>query len=275
MLTNPMAVQRPINTYPVWKYILVMMVFLLGILYALPNLYGEDPSLQISPQRDAQLTSDIENTIVSVLDDSKIAYKALERDDKAIVVRFDDTDSQLSAHFAVDRAVRDAYGNDSFTVAMNLAPAAPDWLRNLGADPMKLGLDLRGGIYFLMEVDMNTAIDKREDTFVSEFKDELREQKLRYIRPITRDPKGGIEVRFREEEDRDKAYDFLRGRYQELTFETEDGSDSYDFRAYFNQAQLKSVRDEAVRQNITTLRNRVNQLGVAEPVIQRQGAERI
>jgi len=275
MLSNPMAVQRPINTYPVWKYILVLMVFLLGILYALPNLYGEDPSLQISPQRDAQLTSDIENTIVSVLDDSKIAYKALERDDKAIIVRFDDTDSQLSAHFAVDRAVRDAYGNDSFTVAMNLAPAAPDWLRNLGADPMKLGLDLRGGIYFLMEVDMNTAIDKRENTFVSEFKDELREQKLRYIRPITRDPKGGIEVRFRDEEDRDEAYDFLRGRYQELTFETDDGSDSYDFRAYFNQAQLKSVRDEAVRQNITTLRNRVNQLGVAEPVIQRQGAERI
>ena len=143
MLNNPMAVQRPINTYAAWKYILVLMVFLLGILYALPNLYGEDPSLQISPQRDAVLNSDVENTVVSVLDESKIGYKTLTRDDKAIVVRFADTDSQLSAHRIVDRAVRDAYGNDSFTVAMNLAPAAPDWLRNLGADPMKLGLDLR------------------------------------------------------------------------------------------------------------------------------------
>lgn len=275
MFMNSEAAQRPINTYPVWKYILVVMIFLLGILFALPNLYGEDPSLQISPQRDAQLTSDVENTIIGVLDSSAIDYKSIERDDKAIVVRFEDTDKQLSAHYAVERVVRDAYGNDAYTVAMNLAPATPDWLRDLGADPMKLGLDLRGGIYFLMEVDMNSAIDKRENQFISEFKDELREKKLRYIRPISRDTNGGVEVRFRDEDNRDEAYDFLRSRYQELTFETSDSADSYDFRAYFNQAQLKTVRDEAVRQNITTLRNRVNQLGVAEPVIQRQGAERI
>ncbi len=275
MLSQQIPNARPINTYPTWKYVMVVMVLLMGILYALPNLYGEDPSLQISPQGDALVNSELENTVVSVLDQSSIPYKSLERNESRIVVRFPDTDSQLSAHYSVDRAVRDAYGNDEFTVAMNLAPAAPDWLRDLGADPMKLGLDLRGGIHFLMEVDMNTAIEKRENTFASEFRDELREERLRYVRPLSRDPNGGVTVRFRDEEERDKAYDFLRTKYQELTFSTFDSSDTYNFRAFFSDAQLRTVRDEAVRQNITTLRNRVNQLGVAEPLIQRQGPERI
>ena len=275
MFSQQIPNARPINTYPTWKYVMVVMVLLLGILYALPNLYGEDPSLQISPQRDAVISSELENTVVSVLDQSKIPYKSLERNESRIVVRFPDTDSQLSAHYSVDRAVRDAYGNDDFTVAMNLAPAAPDWLRNLGADPMKLGLDLRGGIHFLMEVDMNTAIEKRENTFASEFRDELREERLRYIRPLNRDANGGVTVRFRDEESRDTAYDFLRTKYQELTFTTSESADTYNFRAFFSDEQLRVVRDEAVRQNITTLRNRVNQLGVAEPLIQRQGPERI
>ena len=275
MLNNPMATNRPINTYPIWKYLLVVFVLVIGVIYALPNYYGEDPSLQISPQRDAQLSADVENSVVSILDDSKIHYIGLERNEKAIIVRFEDTEKQLSAHYAVDKAIRDAYGAESYTVAMNLAPATPDWLRNFGASPMKLGLDLRGGIHFLMEVDMKTAIDKRENQHISDFKDELREQKLRYLRPISRDPNGGVVVRFRGAEDRDTAYEYLRSRYQELTFETEDSSDSYDFRAYFGTAQLRTVRDDAVRQNITTLRNRVNQLGVAEPLIQRQGPERI
>jgi preprotein translocase subunit SecD len=275
MLLNSTPTNRPINSYPAWRYVLVVMVLLVGILYALPNLYGEDPSLQISPQRDAEINSDLEGTVVTTLDQAEIPYLSLERDDKAIIVRFPDTDSQLSAHFSVNSAVRDAYGDDSFTVAMNLAPAAPDWLRNLGADPMKLGLDLRGGIHFLMEVDMDTAIEKRENTFVSEFKDELRDAKLRYLRPLDREPNGGIKVRFRDEETRDEAYDLLRGQYQELTFSQSESGDSYDLRAFFSDEQLRTVRDEAVRQNITTLRNRVNQLGVAEPLIQRQGAERI
>ena len=275
MLSQPFANARPINTYPTWKYIMVVLVLALGILYALPNLYGEDPSLQISPQRDALIGGELESAVVTVLDQSEISYKSIERTDERIVVRFPDTDSQLSAHYSVDRAVRDAYGNDAYTVAMNLAPAAPDWLRDLGADPMKLGLDLRGGIHFLMEVDMNTAIEKRENTFASEFKDELREAKLRYVRPLSRDANGGVTVRFRDEDARDEAFDLLRTKYQELTFTTVDAADTYNFRAYFSDEQLRLVRDEAVRQNITTLRNRVNQIGVAEPLIQRQGPERI
>ena len=275
MLSQPFANARPINTYPTWKYIMVVLVLALGILYALPNLYGEDPSLQISPQRDALIGGELESAVVTVLDQSEISYKSIERTDERIVVRFPDTDSQLSAHYSVDRAVRDAYGNDAYTVAMNLAPAAPDWLRDLGADPMKLGLDLRGGIHFLMEVDMNTAIEKRENTFASEFKDELREAKLRYVRPLSRDANGGVTVRFRDEDARDEAFDLLRTKYQELTFTTVDAADTFNFRAYFSDEQLRLVRDEAVRQNITTLRNRVNQIGVAEPLIQRQGPERI
>lgn len=275
MLSQPYANARPINTYPVWKYIMVVLVLALGILYALPNLYGEDPSLQISPQRDALISGELESAVVNVLDQSEITYKSIERNDQRIVVRFTDTDSQLSAHRRVDRAVRDAYGNDAYTVAMNLAPAAPDWLRDLGADPMKLGLDLRGGIHFLMEVDMKTAIEKRENTFASEFKDELREAKLRYVRPLNRDASGGVTVRFRDEEARDEAYDLLRGKYQELSFLTNETGETYNVRAFFSDEQLRIVRTEAVRQNITTLRNRVNQLGVAEPLIQQQGPERI
>ncbi|RLA05176.1 MAG: protein translocase subunit SecD, partial [Gammaproteobacteria bacterium] len=194
---------------------------------------------------------------------------------KAVVIRFANTETLLSAQYAIDKAIRDAYGNDAYTVAMNLAPATPQWLRDLNAAPMKLGLDLRGGIHFLMEVDMKTAVEKRENQFISDFKADLRKEKLRYMRPIVRSPSGGVVVRFRDVETRDEAYDFLRGRYQDLSFEQKDDGETFSLKGFFSAQQIRTVRDDAVRQNITTLRNRVNQLGVAEPLIQRQGAERI
>ncbi|MFT5451874.1 MAG: preprotein translocase subunit SecD [Enterobacterales bacterium] len=272
---NQPAGNQPMNTYPVWKYLLIVFMLAIGMIYALPNYYGEDPSIQISPQKQAVLNSDIEQTVQSVLVDSNIAYKKIERDSKMIVVRFNDPDTQLVAQPIINKAVRDAYGDDKYIVAMNLAPATPQWLRDLAASPMKLGLDLRGGIHFLMEVDMKTAVSKRENQYVSDFKSDLKKERLHYRAPITRSPSGGVLVKFRKEEVRDKAYDLLRNRYQDLTFTKEAEGDLYTLKGAFSVQQVKAVRDDAVRQNITILRNRVNQLGVAEPLIQRQGAERI
>jgi len=269
------AANQPMNRYSLWRYLLIIIILVIGVIYALPNLYGEDPSIQISPQRDAKLGSEVEQTIENVLNESSIQLKRMERDDKAIIIRFSDTESQLSAQYAIDKAIRDAFGNDAYTVAMNLAPATPDWLRDLYAAPMKLGLDLRGGIHFLMEVDMKTAIKKRENQYVSDFKDDLRKEKLRYLPPIERSPAGGVIVKFREEDTRDKANEYLRKSYPDLTFTKVETGDRFALRGYFGIQQLRAVRDDAVRQNITTLRNRVNQLGVAEPLIQRQGPERI
>ncbi|MFT5520932.1 MAG: preprotein translocase subunit SecD [Enterobacterales bacterium] len=273
-MNQPAGIQ-PMNTYPVWKYVLIIFILVIGIIYALPNYYGEDPSIQISPQKQAVLNSDVEQTVQSVLVESNIAFKKIERDSKMIVVRFNDPDTQLTAQTIINKAVRDAYGDDVYIVAMNLAPATPQWLRDLYATPMKLGLDLRGGIHFLMEVDMVTAVSKRENQYVSDFKTDLKKDRLHYRAPITRSPSGGVLVKFRKEDIRDKAYDLLRNRYQDLTFTKDDEGDLYTMRAAFSSQQVKAVRDDAVRQNITILRNRVNQLGVAEPLIQRQGAERI
>ena len=272
---NQPAVNQPMNKYPLWKYLVIIAVLVIGIIYALPNYYGEDPSIQISPSRNAVLNSDVEQSVQNVLSESDIDYKLIERDAKAIIVRFNDTDTQLSAQYAIETAMRDAYGADSYTVAMNLAPATPQWLRDYNATPMKLGLDLRGGIHFLMEVDMKTAVDKRENQFVSDFKSDLRKEKIRYVRPIVRVAGSGVQVKFKDEDTRDEAYDLLRSNYQELTFSKNEIGDSYTLKGFLSDAQLKAVRDDAVRQNITTLRNRVNQLGVAEPLIQRQGPERI
>jgi len=275
MFMNQQAAAQPMNSYPLWKYLLIVVILAVGVIYALPNLYGEDPSLQISPQKEALLSGELEQTILTVLNESEIKYIRLERDAKAIVIRFSDTETQLSAQYAIDKAIRDAYGTDVYTVAMNLAPATPQWLRDFNASPMKLGLDLRGGIHFLMEVDMKTAVSKREGQYVSDFKTDLRSEKIRYRSPISLSPAGGVVVNFNDEASRDLAYDFIRSRYQDLTVTKLEEVDSYGLRAFFGVQQLRAVRDDAVRQNITTLRNRVNQLGVAEPLIQRQGAERI
>lgn len=275
MFMNQPAVNQPMNTYSLWKYLLIVFILVVGVIYALPNLYGEDPSIQISPQRDAELNSELEQTVQTVLNESQLEFIHIERDTKALVIRFADTETQLSAQYTIDKAIRDAYGNEAYTVAMNLAPATPQWLRDLYAAPMKLGLDLRGGIHFLMEVDMKTAVEKRENQFVSDFKTDLRNEKLRYQRPIVRSPSGGVTVKFSDEETRDKAYEFLRSRYRELTFTTSESGELFTLKGAFSVQQLRAVRDDAVRQNITILRNRVNQLGVAEPLIQRQGAERI
>lgn len=240
------------------------MVLMCG-LYALPNLYGEDNAVQISGSRSATVTAALETRITTALAEQNIPIKSVEFANEQLLIRLPDSDSQLKARDFLDREL----GTD-YVVAMNLAPDTPEWLESLGASPMKLGLDLRGGVHFLMEVDMNEAIGKSLEDAESDFRTALREEKLRYRSVNVRD--AFIDIQFRDQETLDKAEFFLENRNRDLTYQE---LDDLVLRARFSEQKLAEIRDYAVKQNITIIRNRVNQLGVAEPVVQKQGAERI
>nr|WP_136250208.1 protein translocase subunit SecD [Ningiella ruwaisensis] len=254
-----------LNQTPIWKYILV--IFMLGLcgLYALPNLYGEDHAVQISSGRDTTVSQSLADDVKQSLDQANINYKNVEFEDERILVRLPDSDTQLVVREKLD----DKLGDDYF-VAMNLAPDTPDWLDELGGTPMKLGLDLRGGVHFLMEVDMNSAIDTSVGGIVDEFRDRLREEKLRYR--TVRQAGQAVDIIFRDAEVLDSAQFFLRNNYPDMSF---DERDDLTLRATFSEQRLAEIRDYAVKQNITIIRNRVNQLGVAEPLVQKQGQDRI
>lgn len=259
-----------INQYPFWKYLLILVVMLVGAIYALPNLYGEDPAVQISPSRMEQVDEAVRDSVTRALEDAGIPYKRVELGADRLLVRFEDTEAQLKA---ADR-LQEVLGN-RFVVALNLASAEPEWLRDMGALPMYLGLDLRGGVHFLMEVDMDAALEQAEKRYVGEFRDFLRkhEPPIRYV--SVRRSGGTILAQFRSAEDRDKAYDALRDEFRELEFDTRDEPGKWLVTARIGEAQQREIRNFALQQNITTLRNRVNELGVAEPVIQQQGNSRI
>jgi preprotein translocase subunit SecD len=234
-------------------------------LYALPNLYGEDHAVQISSGRDTAVTLSMVDDVRNSLETANIPFKAVEFADERILVRLPDSDTQLVARENLDKKLGDEY-----FVAMNLAPDTPDWLENLGGTPMKLGLDLRGGVHFLMEVDMNSAIDSAVGGIVDEFRDRLREEGLRYR--TVRKTGNSVEVVFRAPDVLESAQFFLRNNYPDMVI---DERDDLTLRASFTEVRLAEIRDYAVKQNITIIRNRVNQLGVAEPLVQKQGAERI
>ncbi len=259
-----------INQYPLWKYLLIAVIVITGVIYALPNLYGEDPAIQISPARSAQIDETVHKKVLKVLEQDKIAPLRVEYTDQRMLLRFADTEIQLKAY----DLIRDALGGN-YTVALNLAPATPGWLRSLNAAPMYLGLDLRGGVHFLMEVDMQTALTQALERYVGDFRGTLREAKLRYL-TIIREGEH-VEVKFRDQQQRDSAYELLRDSddYNDLEFTLEERDGSYYLRAGLQKAAQREIRRFALQQNITTLRNRVNELGVAEPVIQQQGQERI
>ena len=257
-----------INRYPLWKYLLIAFLILVGVIYALPNLYGDDPALQISANRMAEIDNATRDRVIGVLEAEQLTYKSLEMTPDAMLVRFADTDTQLKAY----QPVREALGNN-YTTAMNLAPATPDWLRQFNALPMYLGLDLRGGVHFLMEVDMDAAITQAVERYVSDIRSLLRDEKVRYL---TIDAANGrVEVKFRDVAERDKAYAAIRGEYRELVVDEEMRDGSPYLYAGISEKEVLETKKFAVKQNITTLRKRVNELGVAEPVIQQQGDERI
>lgn len=249
---------------------MVAFVVTIGALYALPNIYGEDPAIQISGVRGASTDMQTLDKVKDLLAEKKLPVKAIALENGTVLVRFKDTDEQLAAR----DLVADALG-DKFTVALNLAPSTPRWLEDIGANPMKLGLDLRGGVHFLMEVDMDAAMGKLQDQTADSFRSELREKRIRYssVRKLDSGTAvGAVEVRFRSPEELTAALDYLQPLHRDLTF-TAMGDTA--FIAQLSEARLKEAREYAVQQNITILRNRVNELGVAEPIVQRQGASRI
>ncbi|MCK9780921.1 MULTISPECIES: protein translocase subunit SecD [Enterobacterales] len=255
-----------LNRYPLWKYLMLIAAILIGLLYALPNLYGEDPAVQITGVRGTAANEQTLDQVRSLLDKEKIEAKSIALENGAILARFGNPDIQLRAREVLLPAL-----GDQFIVALNLAPATPKWLEAIGGEPMKLGLDLRGGVHFLMEVDMETALGKLQEQNVESLRTLLRDEGIPYS-SIRKTDNYGVEIRFRNADDRSKASDYLTRRNQDLIFR--DGANN-SLRAIFTDERLRDARTYAVQQNITILRNRVNQLGVAEPLVQRQGADRI
>jgi len=257
------------NHTPWWKWLIIAVVILPGAFYALPNLFGDDPGIQLRGARGGSLGASQFEQVQKVLDDAGLAYESLSIDDSGIRIRFPTTDAQLQARDMLEVRLPAGY-----TIALTLLPAAPDWLSGMGALPMYLGLDLRGGVHFLLEVDMASAQRRAEDRYVADLRSTLREAKIRY-RGIARDTSGGITVTLRSAESAEAALKTIREELPGLVVSGgEEGSEDV-LSAKLAQAEVDQLFKFALEQNITALRNRVDELGVAEPVVQRQGDRRI
>ena len=259
-----------LNRYPLWKNLLIIVGLALGGLYALPNLYPDDLAIQISGARSATVIDEqVLDEAVHALDQADLSTIGVELTDKNVLVRVASSESQLRAKALLSEALGNKY-----VTALNLAPTTPDWLTNLGAGPMKLGLDLRGGVHFLLEVDMVQAVSQRLDVYVSEIKTSLRAEKLRY-RAVSREADGSLRIKFMDADVRDQARSELKSSYSEFLMSAEDADSAYYLLVSLNESTVREIENYAVNQNLTTLRNRVNELGVAEPLVQRQGRNRI
>jgi preprotein translocase subunit SecD len=258
-----------LNKFPLWKYLLVIAVLAIGLLYASPNLYGRDPAIQVSGAKGADVELSVLDTVNGILKDNNVTVKSSKLESGQILVRFKNVEEQLKAQDLLRNAL-----SEDFISAINMAPAQPHWLKSLGGNPMKLGLDLSGGVHFTMEIDMVTAVDNALEQMEQDYKSDLRGEKLRYrsIRRVANSER--LRVEMRSEDDRDAAERFLQSRYPLHTF-INDSSNDNAFYANLSDLKLKEIRDYAIKQNETIIRNRINQIGVAEPNVQRQGAERI
>jgi len=256
-----------LNHYPLWKNLLLLGILLLAVIYAVPNLYPEDPSIQISHDS-GELPAGLEIQVKRILENNKHEFKSVEETDlKQLLIRFEDTEEQLAVADELKSSL-----SSQHVVALNLAPAVPEFLQTLNAGPMSLGLDLRGGVHFLMQVDMNAAINKALDRYQGDFRASLREQKVRYA-GVTQE-NGQLSVRFKDSADFEQGLEVLNKNFRQV-LDFEDVEESFVIHATLKQAAQTELQSFAIQQNITTLRKRVNELGVAEPVIQRQGLDRI
>ena len=258
------------NRYSSWKYILILFFIGLGLLFALPNIYGKDPSLQVSAARSAEISELTEYQVSAALEEAELPYKDIMLGIGSLTIRFSDEETQLKAQ----AIVKESLGR-SYVVALNLAPATPDWLSKFGAEPMSLGLDLRGGVHFLMEVDMDAAIDKAEERYISDLRSFLRENKVRY-KTITRNKSEGLLIRFKDNGEQNNGQSLIEKNFLDLNVITPNvDKNEFSLTLAINEDTLLEIQRLALQQNITTLRKRVNELGVAEPVIQRQGQNRV
>jgi len=256
------------NQYPLWKNIAIVVIILIGALYALPNIYDQDPSIEISASRDRTVDQALFDQIKTHLDSNKIEYKKIQLLEDKIRIRFLTPDLQLKGQEALLGVLTDGY-----TQALTLLPDLPGWLVDLGAEPMYLGLDLRGGIHVLIDVDMDAAVKQSMERYTGDVRSFLRREKLRYV--TVKQTTDGIEVKFKDEALRDKAEDELGNEFRNLTIVTTETADDFLVTLSLSEDEQRGVKKFALDQNITTLRNRVNALGVAEPIIQQQGDRRI
>ncbi|WP_080697515.1 protein translocase subunit SecD [Glaesserella parasuis] len=255
-----------LNRFPLWKNLMVILVVAIGILYALPNLYGEDPSVQVSGTRGQQASAETLTQVQSALASLNITPKAMNLENGSILVRLNKDEEQLPAK----EKIAEVLGNN-YSVALNLAPATPEWLTSIGGEPMKRGLDLRGGVRFLMEVDMNTALAKQQDQLQDTLRNDFRKEKWQY-KAVKKAENFATDVEFNDTDTADKAVRYIRRTNPNL----EATYISPTVVRFAQSAQgLATSRDLAIEQNLSILRKRVEELGVSEPTIQRQGADRI
>ena len=260
-----------LNKYPLWKYLLLGFVVLISLLYAAPNLYGEDPAIQVSATRGAKVELATLDKVQDFLKKANITPKSASLEDGQILVRLTSNEDQLLAREALSGQL-----GDGFITALNLAPTTPAWLEAIGGEPLNLGLDLRGGVHFLMEVDMDEAVTKAQEQLVQDLRTELREQKIRF-RGIRKDSKSatGVILRFTDETVLDKAVSHLKPINPGYQFADSQENGEFILLVSMTEEKLKATKEDALQQNLSILRNRVNELGVAEPLVQRQGTDRI
>jgi len=260
-----------LNKYPLWKYLLVLFLVLVGFFYAAPNLYAPDPALQVTGENSSQLIDDrILSRALNALAESEIEYfgEEIDSNGRNALIRLANSDQQLVAQARISRAL-----GDGFIVALNLAPTTPSWLSDYGAQPMKLGLDLSGGVHFKLEVDVESAVERRMEFYTNAIKKVLREKRIRGL--VTLSQEGRVEMRFKTEELREQARSAIGDAYVELSLDRTDYQGSWDLAAFMSERAKTEIGNYAVTKNLTTLRNRVNELGVSEPLVQRQGKNRI
>lgn len=259
-----------LNKYPLWKNLLILVVVALAFIYAAPNLYPPDAAIQVTPARaGAEMSSATLNNVREALDDAGISYFGEEVNGSTALLRLESADAQLPAKSAIQRKL-----GDEFVVALNLAPTTPEWLVNLGAGPMTLGLDLSGGVHFLMEVDMDEYVSGRITNYREDLRTSLRQEDIKYRRVVVEGNK--VRLSFRQETLRSEARTFISRNYPgEFLPQEEEVDGNFDLILMLTEQKIRDFEDYALKQNLMTLRNRVNELGVAEPLVQRQGRNRI
>jgi preprotein translocase subunit SecD len=262
------------NRYPFWKYAIIVIALLVGAVYTLPNFFGEAPAVQISAGKaSVKVDAAVQARVEQVLQAANLVSDVVSLENGSLKVRFEDTDTQIKAKDAIQHALVPDVNDASYVVALNLLSRSPAWLSALNAAPMYLGLDLRGGVHFMLQVDMPAALTKKAESLAGDIRTSLREKNVRHS-GITRNAQT-IDIRFRDKETLDAAQRVLQDQFADL--QTTSAPDGAEFKlvATINPLAAKRVQEQAIKQNITTLHNRINELGVAEPVIQQQGLDRI
>ncbi|MCP3851797.1 MAG: protein translocase subunit SecD, partial [Gammaproteobacteria bacterium] len=260
-----------LNHYPLWKYLLIALVITVGAFYALPNIYGEDPALQIAGSaRGVDVDENTLNRVAKKYESEGIKYRSAKLSKTGLLFRFETEDDREKA-----KKITETELGDDYAVALNRATATPQWLLDMNAQPMYLGLDLRGGIYFLMQVDMEAAVLKSVTTYVSDSRTILRKAKIRYLG--SKRVKNDVVVRFKTEELREKGFEILRRDMRDLDFKEKEDGKTFMLQGSLSVAKLKELKLFALKQNITTLRKRIDEKfhGLVEPIIQQQGEDRI